>query len=359
MVAFKDFDLVRSFCSDYMHNVLLGVFKSMFSRWIDTTNKHQKYYIKKKNRELLDLRLLSIKKCSFIGRPLRSIKKLTHFKANEFRSLLLFYLRNCLTGLLPKEYIDHFQILSTSAYSLLRNEIPFDELDLIDKNLRKFVQNHQLLYGESSMTMNVHLISHLVECVRSNGPLWSTSMFAFESNNGHLLRLFNGTRDVLQQITSKYILKHVNFVQNPTKSIQKSIVLSDAKDYNLNENYKKVFSEMEISVVSDEIPIFTAVDIGTERYTCTQYKREKKSCNYVVKFNNFLYGKIHFYFRSGNIDLMMVETLEVKEQIDHIFKVAPSKLMIAEISAINEKLVFYEVRNNYFISSRPNPYERD
>lgn len=270
MVAFKDFDLVKSFCNDYMHNVALGVFKAMLSRWIDTTNKNEKFYINKKKRQILDLRLLSIKKCSFIGRALRPVSKLAYFKANELRSLLLYYARNCLSGLLPKEYIDHFQLLSASIYSLLKTEISFDELNLMEENLRKFVKNYQLFYGKHSMTMNVHLISHLVECVRNSGPLWSTSMFAFESNNGHLVKLFNGSRDVLQQITSKYILKHVHFVQSPTKSIQKSIVFCDPKNIKLDEKYKKLFSKIGISIQSDELSIFTAIKIGSERYTSSQ-----------------------------------------------------------------------------------------
>lgn len=186
MIAFKHFDLANSFCLDYMHNVPLGVFKTMLKSWICTANKNAPYYINKKRREILDERLLSIPKCSFIGRRTRSLSQLANLKACELRSLLLFYLPTCITGLLPKQFVDHLQLLSKSIYCLLKTEIELDELNSVEIDLNRFVKEYQEFYGKSAMTMNVHLISHLVQNVRNNGPLWSTSMFGFESSNGHL-----------------------------------------------------------------------------------------------------------------------------------------------------------------------------
>lgn len=229
MVAFKDFDMVDSFCLDYMHNVTLGVFKAMATMWLKPANKQRGCYINKKNKRILDLRLLSIKKCSFIGRPTRSLTQLAILKACELRNLLLYYLRNCLIGLLPKKYVDHFHLLSACVYRLLKSEIRHDELNIIEADLNRFVKEYGLLYGEAAMTMNVHLISHLVQNVRNSGPLWCTSMFAFESNNGHLVKSFHGTTDVLLQITSRYILRHINHIKEPSKSIEKSIIFCGKK----------------------------------------------------------------------------------------------------------------------------------
>lgn len=194
MVAFQDFDMVDGFCLDYMHNVTLGVFKAMTTLWLKPANKKMEFYINKKNRRILDSRLLSIKKCSFIGRPTRSLTQLAMLKACELR-ILLYYLRNCLIGLLRKKYVDHFQLLSACVYRLLKSEIRYDELITIEDDLNRFVREYEVLYGKAAMTMNVHLISHLVQNVRNSGPLWCTSMFAFESNNGHLVKSFHGTTE--------------------------------------------------------------------------------------------------------------------------------------------------------------------
>ena len=52
--------------------------------------------------------------------------------------------------------------------------------------------------GEKSTTMNIHL-SHLVDCVRNWGPLWSYSRFVYETMNGQLKKLFHGSRDMTKQ----------------------------------------------------------------------------------------------------------------------------------------------------------------
>ena len=53
--------------------------------------------------------------------------------------------------------------------------------------------------------MNIHQLRHLVYHVRNWGPLWSFSCFGFESLNGDLIVLFHGTRDISEQVCSKYV----------------------------------------------------------------------------------------------------------------------------------------------------------
>ena len=60
------------------------------------------------------------------------------------------------------------------------------------------------IIGEKRTTHNVHLISHLVDCVRSWGPLWAYTCFVFETMNGQLKKLFHGTRDMSKQVISLY-----------------------------------------------------------------------------------------------------------------------------------------------------------
>ena len=62
---------------------------------------------------------------------------------------------------------------------------------------------HVWLYkfiGDKRTTHNVHLISHLMDCVHSWGPLWAYTCFVFETMNGQLKKLFHGTRDMSKQV---------------------------------------------------------------------------------------------------------------------------------------------------------------
>lgn len=62
-----------------------------------------------------------------------------------------------------------------------------------------------LYTGEKWTTMNVHLLSHLVDCVKCWGPLWAYSCFAYETMNGHLKKLFHGTKNMSKQVFSNNI----------------------------------------------------------------------------------------------------------------------------------------------------------
>ena len=48
--------------------------------------------------------------------------------------------------------------------------------------------------------MNMHILSHLVGCVKNWGPIWCYSCFAFETRNSDIKRLFHGSRDMSKQV---------------------------------------------------------------------------------------------------------------------------------------------------------------
>ena len=48
--------------------------------------------------------------------------------------------------------------------------------------------------------MNIHLLSHLVDCVKCWGALWTYSCFVYETMNGHLKKLFHGTKNMSKQV---------------------------------------------------------------------------------------------------------------------------------------------------------------
>ena len=50
--------------------------------------------------------------------------------------------------------------------------------------------------------LNVHNLLHLVEDVKSNGPLWCNSLFMFEDWNGDITDYFHGTQNIPNQVKS-------------------------------------------------------------------------------------------------------------------------------------------------------------
>ena len=85
---------------------------------------------------------------------------------------------------------------------LLESDISSDQLALADQLLQSY-QHMSDLYGDESCKMNIHYVVHLSSFVRMWGPLWIHSCFGFENMNGHLKKMFHGTRQIL-----KYKLLH-------------------------------------------------------------------------------------------------------------------------------------------------------
>lgn len=68
MIAFDHFDLCISFAIDYMHAVLLGVFKTLLMMFLNPAFKDKPFYINKKKQQTLNNRITQIKLCQFIKR---------------------------------------------------------------------------------------------------------------------------------------------------------------------------------------------------------------------------------------------------------------------------------------------------
>ena len=67
------------------------------------------------------------------------------------------------------------------AVSLLcQRQITLDELEKGDALLMEFCEVFEKLYGKANYTMNLHLHSHLKECILDYGPVYSFWLFAFE-----------------------------------------------------------------------------------------------------------------------------------------------------------------------------------
>lgn len=205
MIGAIEFDLANGFSIDYMHCVLLGVMRKLLGLWLDFSDKS--YFISKQKQAVLNKRIISIKPIMEITRKPRSLSDRADFKANEFRSLLLYYLPNSLVDLLPMRYIIHFRLLSSATYMLLKETVSHQEINEAEERMNKFVEQFEEFYGKYNMTMNVHLLRHISNSVRHVGPLWCQSTFGFETNNGNLVHSRNSKKDILHQITWKYCMK--------------------------------------------------------------------------------------------------------------------------------------------------------
>lgn len=203
------FNMVSGFAYDYMHGILLGVCRQLTTLWFDSKYHTEPWYIGREN-EQIERRLLAIKPPTSITRPPRSISLRKYWKASEYRHFLLFYSLPCLFGILPRQYLDHLLLLVQATYILLQDSISPHDIDKADGLLKAFVGRFESQYGKSHVSYNVHILVHAAASVKNWGPLWSHSAFLYESQNGHLQKLFHGTQAVAEQIVNMFNLyQHV------------------------------------------------------------------------------------------------------------------------------------------------------
>ncbi|XP_037033278.1 uncharacterized protein LOC119072210 [Bradysia coprophila] len=361
LVALEHFHVVNSISCEYMHSVLLGVVKQILNFFCNPKNSKGKFYITKKNRKLLNKRILEIKPNCEVARKPRSLEQLSTFKASEFRSMLLFYMPVCLAGLVPDVFVKHVRLLSAAVYKLLKSTIPIEEVDEAGEMLDRFVEQHQKLFGIEAMVMNVHLLTHLVDSVRALGPLWTHSAFPFERNNGVLLKKVNGTTDVLLQISSKYCLEKSMMSRREKPIIKEKVLLG--RRFTMADESLCVF-DIERSRGADlsnkTLSVHKRIKLKNIIYTSTSYTLPKKSVDYFVGLQNDMIGKAKFYYESGGNKYVVLEEFEIIDTIDHILKVAPTRRnILASINDINQKYLYMTVGTNQYISSVPNTYEKE
>lgn len=135
MIAAPKFDLINGFTIDYMHCGLLGVENKFFDLWFNSKNHKKPFYIKPKDQVVISSRILNIKPTLEIPRKPGSLFSRADYKANELRTILLYYIVHCISDKLPKKYVEHFQLFSSSIYLLLQERIPKKDLPVIDKKL--------------------------------------------------------------------------------------------------------------------------------------------------------------------------------------------------------------------------------
>jgi hypothetical protein len=132
----------------------------------------------------LNRRILTICPTSETGaRAPRSTSELSHWKASEFRSALLFYFPSVLqepfqgTTLVIPAVLRLIMLLSNSLFLSLQVPVPEHHIPIIDRLLRRFVTDYQRVFGLSAMTYNVHKLCHIPQSIAHDGSLETISTF--------------------------------------------------------------------------------------------------------------------------------------------------------------------------------------
>lgn len=407
LMDLKAYDFVKGSCIDYMHGVLLGITKLLTSLWVSPKHSKETFSLATYS-EVIDKRLLLIKPPSFISRVPRTLTcHFKYWKASELRSWLFYYSLPVLRNILIGSYYIHYAAFVESISLLCGNSISEDSIQKSQILLQYFVMVIPELYGERYMTLNMHGLLHLPQCVRDTGPLWVTSCFSFESANGELTKLFHGTQNVECQIVGS-----VNIIQNlPTlmKSIPEEYtgfakrmhrfnplktrkLVGDMMERFFGSGYTKLLTTRlneklrdTFNIQSSELQFFNRMQFRGQMYHSKDYLRVKQRNSYTVKYfcpvsRIVKFGQILFFGQHKNLQSFVFispfrrlkETLfdicgdapnVLRVQVPHIHLVSPTNNTdVISVENLITVCVFIEIQDegsHSYVCEPPNFTETD
>ena len=102
---------------------------------------------------------------------------------------------------------------------LLQDSIRPSELKLAAKLLNLFVKEVEVLNRCNDFRYNSHQLIHLALIVARWSPLWASSAFIFEDNNGFLSNVVHGTQSLSTELTNN--LKLIYAIKSFEKKLYK------------------------------------------------------------------------------------------------------------------------------------------
>lgn len=291
-----------------------------------------------------------------IKRKPRSITDLPNLKAYEFRNFLFFYLRFALRGLIRQKLIENFELLSAAIYLLCKSHITHEEVATADRMLNSFADGFEEIYGKEAVPMNIHKLRHYAATVLKCSPLWSTSLFGFESNIGRIKNFVTGKTCVIYNIADRYISFKSLQMDSESKICNRTIQL-------FQRMYIKLTPEAEIVLNSfvqnnaERFPIYRRMRKGNTTYT-SMFSLETKTMDYFVETIKATIGKVVFYFMFDEENYMLLETYD-RKMVTHHLSVVDSMncFVLFKCDQIKRKILHLEVEKTEFISQEPNLFE--
>jgi hypothetical protein len=208
--------------------------------------------------------------------------------------------------------------------------------------LNEFVQQFEKLYGTDFMVYNVHLLNHIVKTARNFGPLFTTSLFVFESTNGVLNRFISGPKGPTIQICMRYFMYFTNFynmtrvrISPVARDFCRKIMNKGSNEYkytNVHKNWKIFKLPQYINNSFNECRLFKSFDKYYTRNmvisTIDQSNKNKMYCDSYIFYRNKFY--------------LIKQILEEGDNLTQIFYILGRQINVKSFPWIKN---YYEIVN--------------
>ena len=365
------FDIVNSVALDYMHQILLGITRSLMKCWFASENHKEAWYCGTK-KDMVDSRILQIAPPSYIQRSPRSISTMPHWKATEYRNFLLYYIVPCLRGILPDIYLQHAVLLAVGTYLCCKSSISQQDLSESHECFSKFVKLMPILYKKVFMTLNVHTLLHETHIIKLLGSLHENSNFDFEDLMGNAKSCIHGPQYMHKQIANNLLLQtHMPLFRTKISEEAKKVFdqICQKSRFSSNRLHISDFCQVVGSCIDkdklsgikmsmklcstsnlEEYDVYSRIYMPNSKSLITSkiYSREQKRMNYCVEYcsedDNCSYGLVFCYIvnNSKHEGFAVVDNLVPCRQHlinGNILKNAYVHQLVSKVNEHDEKVV--------------------
>lgn len=343
MITFHGFDIIDGFVTDHLHCVHLGVMKRLLDLWLGKVKSSKFKIPSKRDRMLLDQRLLKLKPLAAMSRLPKSVFERAFWKATHYSDLVLYNLYFAIPGILNHNVVRNFRDLSAGVYTLLKKEISETDLLNAERLLERFVKEFELIYGKDAVTMNVHLIRHLPQVVKVAGPLWAYSTFGFEGNLGRLVKSIKGTRNYSEQVCFTYCLKRIE---------KKTIVNEQRRLMNKFVDDELINLVSEIGIPYEKIEFYSKYRNKSGEFITSEKLIENKRNNHFIKSNGGDFFSIVAFVRIDMNDFAIARQCPVVGMEDHFYQIQPEtdNFQIIRTEEIKHKMLHLQFYSREFLA---------
>ena len=195
------FDGPKMLVIDPMHNLFLGTAKRFLKEILIANG-----IITSANMDVIQQRVNSFTCPAGIGRiPLKIQSGFSQFTADQWKNWVIYFSIGALRNIVTGEILECWRHYVLACRVLCVQKITLEKAKLGDALLMQFCRRTERLFGKHTITPNMHLHSHLLECIVDYGPLHNFWCFAFERYNGILGAMPNNNRSIESQLMKRFL----------------------------------------------------------------------------------------------------------------------------------------------------------
>ena len=130
------------------------------------------------------------------------------FTADQWKSFTILFSIHALWNVLPCSDLEVWRNFVMACSCLCSTVLTETKALLAHSYLLKFCQSFEELYAKHRVTPNMHLHTHLVDCVLDYGPVYSFWLFSFQHYNG-ILGEYGTNQRAVETVNAQILIESV------------------------------------------------------------------------------------------------------------------------------------------------------